>query len=85
MENNLLNPYLYGFIADLHGGFVLKQLNYPISMLAIVFRSVDHIVNDHLIINFILLFYSFILSGVVLVFTIQQIVGKKTVIYKTMN
>ena len=38
---------LKGFIADLHGGFVVKQLNYPFSMLSILFRSVDRIVNDH--------------------------------------
>ena len=39
---------LKGFIADLHGGgVVLKQLNYPISMLPILFRSVDIIANDH--------------------------------------
>ena len=31
---------LKGFIADLHRGVVLKQLNYPISMLPILFRSV---------------------------------------------
>ena len=39
---------LKGFIADLNGGgFVHKYINYPISMLPIVFRSVDCIVNDH--------------------------------------
>ena len=30
------------------GGVGLKKLNYPISMLPIVFRSVDRKVNDHL-------------------------------------
>ena len=29
------------------GGVVLKQLNYSITMLPVVFRSVDLIVNDH--------------------------------------
>ena len=40
------SPALKGFIADLHGGggVVLKQLNYTISMLSILFRSVDRIV-----------------------------------------
>ena len=39
---------LKGFIADIHGGVVLKQLNYPMgSVLPILIRSVDRIVNDH--------------------------------------
>ena len=29
------------------GGRPRKQLNYPISMLPIVYRPVDHIVKDH--------------------------------------
>ena len=38
---------LKGYITDLHGGVVLRQLNYPISTLLIIIRSVDRIVNDH--------------------------------------
>ena len=38
---------LKGFIADLDGGSFWKKLNYPISMLPIVFRSVGRKVNDH--------------------------------------
>ena len=39
--------YFKGCIADLHGRVVLKRLNYPISMLPILFRSVDRLVNKH--------------------------------------
>ena len=38
---------LKGCIAELHRGVVPKQLNYPILILPILYRSVDHLVNDH--------------------------------------
>ena len=39
---SILVEALKGFIAEIHKGAVLKQLNYPISMLPIRFRSIDH-------------------------------------------
>ena len=53
LHNIFLNKYFklndnknsfMGFIADLQK---LQQLNYPISPLPILFRSVDRLVNDH--------------------------------------
>ena len=39
--------YIKGIFRRFTWEVVLKQLNYPISILPILFRSVDHIVNDH--------------------------------------
>ena len=50
-------------------GVVLKQLNYPIPMLPILFRSVDRIVNDH-----------YNKSVNLLMLLIQHIVAKKNVL-----
>ena len=39
--------HIFDIYEHLHNGVVLKQLNYPISTLPILFRFVDRIVNDH--------------------------------------
>ena len=45
----LINQFvdLKGVITNIHGGVVLKQINHPISMLPLLIRSVDRIMNDH--------------------------------------
>ena len=51
----LMDKWNFFFVKAIHhrftwggGGVVLQQLNYPISMLQILLRSVNHIVNDRL-------------------------------------
>ena len=46
---NLIRIYgIKGITYEFTMGAVLKQLNYPVTTLPILFRHVDHIVNDRL-------------------------------------
>ena len=64
-----------GFITDLHGGIILKQLNYPIAMLPILFRSVDRMLNDHSNTPYRSCKFTFFLL-------IQQMVAKKRLTFR---